>query len=122
VAHGGEIDACQRVDFEAIPRDSLPATTLLVSVEPCSEPELAPPRDLFGHHAACQRGAMFLTRPRSDHCVDHREHRSTLTSSVVARQRISLWIRSGFEHRPTLASSVVTQARLPRNVALAPVI
>jgi hypothetical protein len=75
----------------------IPATTLLVSVEPCSEPEFAPPRDLFGHHAACQRGAMFPTRPRPDHCVDHREHRSTL------------------------ASSVVTQARLPRNVALDPV-
>ena len=29
-----------------------PATTLLVSVEPCSEPDIAPPRDLFGHHAA----------------------------------------------------------------------
>ena len=39
-----------------------PATTLLASVEPCSEPDAAPPRDLFGHHAACQRGAMFRTR------------------------------------------------------------
>jgi len=94
----------------------IPATTLLASVGPCSEPEIAPPRDLFGHHAACQRGAMFPTRPRPDYCVDHREHRSTLASSVVAKQRISWWIRSGFEHRPTLASSVVTQARLPRNV------
>ena len=40
------------------------ATTLLASVEPCSEPDLAPPRDLFGHHAARQRGAVFRTRPR----------------------------------------------------------
>ena len=66
-----------------------PATTLLVSVEPCSEPDIAPPRDLFGHHAACQRGAMFPTRRRPDHCVQRREHRSTLASSVVAKQRIS---------------------------------
>ena len=79
-----------------------------------SEPELAPPRDLFGHHAACQRGAMYPTRPRPDHCVDHREHRSTLASSVVAKQRISWWIRSGFEHRPTLASSVVTPETAPQ--------
>ena len=42
----------------------IPATTLLASVEPCSEPELGPPRDLFGHHAACQRGAVFRTRAR----------------------------------------------------------
>jgi hypothetical protein len=41
--------------------------------------------------------------------------------SVEAKQRISWWIRSGFEHLPTLASSVVTQGRLPRNVALDPV-
>jgi len=36
VAHGGEIDACQRVDFEAIPPDSLPAigTKLLPTLEP----------------------------------------------------------------------------------------
>jgi len=40
------------------------ATTLLASVEPCSAPEVVPPRDLFGHHAACQRGAMFSTRSR----------------------------------------------------------
>jgi hypothetical protein len=80
------------------------------------------PRDLVGHHAARQRGAMFPTRPRLDHGVDHREHRSTLASSVVAKPRISGWIRSGFEHRPTLASSVVTQARLPRNVASDPVL
>ena len=99
----------------------IPATTLLVSVEPCSEPEIAPPRDLFGHHAACRRGAMFSMGPRPDHCVSHREHRSTLASSVVAKQRISWWICSGFERRPTLASSVVTQARLPRNLASEPV-
>jgi hypothetical protein len=96
------------------------ATTLLVSGEPCSEPDLAPPRDLFGHHAACQRGAVFRTRPRPDHGADRREHRSTLASSVVAKQRSSWWIRSGLEHRPTLASSVVTQARRPRNVASDP--
>ena len=88
------------------------ATTLLASVEPCSEPAVAPPRDLVGHHAACQRGAMFSTsrrpaaRPRRPprclpawshvqpepsacHCVQHLEHRSTLASSVVAKRRRS---------------------------------
>jgi len=93
------------------------ATTLLVSVEPCSEPDIAPPRDLFGHHAAWQRGAMFPTRPRPERCVDPREHRSTLASSVVAKPQISWRIRSGLEHCPTLASSVVTQTRLPRKAA-----
>jgi len=66
-----------------------PATTLLASVEPCSEPDIAPPRDMFGHHAACQRGAMFKTSRRPDRGVQHLEHRSTLTSSVVAKQRVS---------------------------------
>ena len=66
-----------------------PATTLLAGVEPCSEPDAAPPRDLLGHHAACQRGAMFKTRHRPAHGVRHLEHRSTLASSVVAKQRIS---------------------------------
>jgi ATP-dependent DNA helicase RecG len=66
-----------------------PATTLLVSVEPRSEPDIAPPRGLFGHHAACQRGAMFPTRSRPNHHVVRREHRSTLASSVVAKQRTS---------------------------------
>jgi len=41
------------------------ATTLLASVEPCSAPDFAPPRDLIAHHAACQRGAMFSTRLRA---------------------------------------------------------
>jgi len=41
------------------------ATTLLVSVEPCSEPALVPPRARAGHHAARQRGAMFRTRRRA---------------------------------------------------------
>jgi hypothetical protein len=63
---------------------------------------------------------MFPTRSRLDHRVDRREHRSTLASSEVAKQRISWWIRPGLEHRPTLASSVVTQARRPRNVASDP--
>jgi len=40
------------------------ATTLLASVEPCSEPALVPPRAQSGHHAARQRGAMFRTSPR----------------------------------------------------------
>jgi len=35
------------------------ATTLLASVEPCAAAR--PPRALFGHHAARQRGAMFRT-------------------------------------------------------------
>jgi hypothetical protein len=52
-------------------------------VEPCSEPDIAPPRGISGHHAACQRGAMFKTRQRPDHGVQHPEHRSTLASSVV---------------------------------------
>jgi hypothetical protein len=51
---------------------------------------------------------MFKSIRRPDQCVQHLEHRSTLASSVVAKQRISWWIRSGLEHRPTLASSVVT--------------
>jgi len=42
------------------------ATTLLVSVEPCSGPADVPPRALSGHHAACQRGAMFRTSRRRD--------------------------------------------------------
>jgi len=37
------------------------ATTLLVSVEPCSKPAACPPRAISGHHAARQRGAMFKT-------------------------------------------------------------
>ncbi len=99
---------------EAETTSRTPATTLLVSVELCSEPDIAPPRELFGHHAACQRGAMFPTRSRPDHHVVRREHRSTLASSVVAKQRTFWWIRSGLEHRPTMASSVVTQSRLSR--------
>jgi len=47
----------------------------------------AAPRDLFlfGHHAACQRGAMFKTSRRAAQCVQHLEHRCTLASSVVAK-------------------------------------
>ena len=66
----------------------IPAPTLLVSVEPCSEPEIAPPRDLFGHHAACQRGAMFPTRPRPDHCVDH--------VNTAPRWQAAWWRSNGF--------------------------
>jgi len=40
------------------------ATTLLASVEPCSGPADVAPRALSGHHAACQRGAMFRTSRR----------------------------------------------------------
>jgi hypothetical protein len=60
---------------------------------------------------------MFPTKRCPDHCVKRREHRSTLASSVVAKQWISWWIRSGLEHRPTLTSSVVTSAKLPCKVA-----
>jgi hypothetical protein len=42
-----------------------------------------------GRHAACQRGAMFKTRHRPDHGDPHPEHRSTLASSVVVKQRVS---------------------------------
>ena len=59
------LPAWSRVQNQSSPRPATSsATTLLASVEPCSEPELAPPRDLFGHHAACQRGAVFRTRAR----------------------------------------------------------
>ena len=40
-----------------------------------------------GHHAARQRGAMFKTRRRPDHGVQHLEHRSALASSVVTSAR-----------------------------------
>ena len=88
------------------------ATTLLASVEPCSGPAVVPPRDVLGHHAACQRGAMFRTsrrratrpvgpprclsawshvqdQPTSRPRVQRFEHRSTLASSVVAKRTIS---------------------------------
>ncbi len=95
----------------------IPATTLLASVEPCSEPDIDPPRDLFGHHAARQRGAMFKTR----RCPDQTAPRIVNTAP---RWRAAWWRSSGFlggfiaglEHRPTLASSVVTQGRVPRKV------
>jgi len=67
------------------------ATTLLASVEPCSAPVAVPLRDFFalGHHAACQRGAMFRTRHRPAPCFPYLEHRPTLASSVVAKNRNS---------------------------------
>jgi len=114
------------------------ATTLLASVEPCSKPAACLPRALFGHHAACQRGAMFKTsrlpatrslrpprclpawshvqnqpsaqpEPSSSHCVQRLEHRSTLASSVVAKTTDLFANISGLEHRSTLASSVVAK-------------
>ena len=103
------------------------ATTLLASVEPCSQPAFlsrtassslnTAPR----WQAAWWRGSRFRD-------ISGLEHRSTLASSVVARQPISwtslvlntaprwqaAWWRgsrfrdiSGLEHRSTLASSVV---------------
>ena len=78
---------------------SSPATTLLASVEPCSRPAIAPPQ-----------------------CVQHREHRSTLASSVVANRsmfsRISLvvntaprwqaaWWRRGGYLRKVVADSTL---------------
>ncbi len=57
------LPAWSHVQNQTLPRRATSsATTLLASVEPCSEPDAAPLRDLFGHHAACQRGAMFRTR------------------------------------------------------------
>ena len=47
------------------------------------------PRDVFGPHAACQRGARFNTSRRAAYGVQHLEHRSTLASSVVANPPIS---------------------------------
>ena len=55
----------QHVQHQPPPRPATSsATTLLGSVEPCSAPAVAPPRNLFGHHAARQRGAMFSTSRR----------------------------------------------------------
>ncbi|NLF73722.1 MAG: hypothetical protein GX575_32205 [Candidatus Anammoximicrobium sp.] len=62
----------------------------------------------FGHHAACQRGAMFRSRHRLARCIQHLEHRSTLASSVVAKGADFVEM-SGLEHRSTLASSVVAK-------------
>ena len=89
------------------------ATTLLASVEPCSKPAVepatrflplwpprcspawsrvqnqpsSPPRDffLFGHHAACQRGAVFKTSRRARHAISS-SLATTLASSVVAKR------------------------------------
>jgi hypothetical protein len=36
------------------------ATAELASVERCSEPETRPPKAQPRHHAACQRGAVFM--------------------------------------------------------------
>ena len=66
---GAVLDEIQRIATVAEITSRTPATTLLASVKPCSEPDIAPPRDLLGHHAACQRGAMFPNRRRPDHCV-----------------------------------------------------
>ena len=93
------------------------ATTLLASVEPCSAPADVPPRDLFGHHAACQRGAMFKARRRPAHCVHRLEHRSTLASSVVAKRGPIFGGISGLEHRSTLASSVVARRPIFRGIS-----
>ena len=84
------LPAWSHVPHQPSASSTLPlATTLLASVEPCSAPADAPPRDLFGHHAACRRGAMFKASRRPAHCVHRLEHRSTLASSVVAKQPIS---------------------------------
>ena len=93
------------------------ATTLFASVVPCSKPAVVPPRDLFGHHAACQRGAMFKTsrraapRPvRPPRCLPAWSHvqnqplcrpatRSATTLNTAPRWRAAWWRRT--RHRPT---------------------
>ena len=83
-------------------RKTLAAVSVTYSQEmPCeadrrsresSAPAAAPPRaprDVFGPHAACQRGARFNTSRRAAYGVQHLEHRSTLASSVVANPPIS---------------------------------
>ena len=73
------------------------ATTLLASVEPCSAPAVVPLDAFFGHHAACQRGAMFSTSGRPvprflrpprclaawSHVQHQRSSRSTLSSATT---------------------------------------
>ncbi len=76
--------AWSRVQNQTSPRPATSsATTLLASVEPCSEPDLAPPRDLFGHHAARQRGAMFKTRTPPRTITPLRHHAFVVYSPTV---------------------------------------
>jgi hypothetical protein len=90
------------------------ATTLLASVVPCSEPDRAPCSPLPATAPACPGGAMFPSPAagKGALCWDepsaarHREHRSTLASSVVAWVRL----RPPFlvvKHRWTETSSAV---------------
>jgi len=89
------------------------ATTLLASVEPCSGPAVVLRRHAFGHHAACQRGAMFRTsrrraprRLRPPRCLPAWCHVQDRRSSCPRVQRL--------EHRSTLASSVVAKRTISR--------
>ena len=67
------------------------ATTLLASVEPCSKPAACLPRALFGHHAACQRGAMFKTSRRPS--PSRRPATASSVLNTAPRWRAAWWRR-----------------------------
>jgi len=77
------------------PRATPSATTLLASVEPCSEPADPAPRGPFGHHAARQRGAMFTTsRPRAPRDVFGHHPANQRVPRLAANSRRNGAVRS----------------------------
>jgi|GEM_PF-2787358 len=123
------LPAWSHVQHQPPAQSTLPlATTLLASVEPCSAPAVGPARASFGHHAACQRGAMFSTsRPPSPRflwpprCLpawSHVQHQPPAQSHAsfghhAACQRGAMFStsrRPSPSRRPATASSILNTA------------
>ncbi len=90
------------------------ATAELASVERCSEPETRPPKAQPRHHAACQRGAMFMAEDRGSPSDTTKHAVLNTAPPAPGGYPAGRWRGggtkpqpSGCEHGSTLASSVV---------------
>jgi len=91
------LPAWSHVQHQRSSRSSLSsATTLLGSVEPCSAPAVVPLDAFFGHHAACQRGAMFSTSGRHRPSPSHRPATASSILNTAPRWRAAWWRRGRF--------------------------